>query len=506
MIELELQYRVALDAVDTAAGVEPAIWERPPKTHGEALRADFDDLNPDKLYDVRVRYVRDGVEGDWATKLAVAVPAASQVADDDSKPAPPESVRNTSAGCLAWVLVDAGQVDGVEVKTVPGVGYEGDFEGAEPTQDQIVKASPMPLCTVPGGQRTALIRTVTHDGLVSDVIAHTFKTRELDDGLPLELRLFDESAAGYPGEIHGGTPTGGVLTADAFGGAADLAPAWPSDLAPAWTEDSAPAWKDDNTAVAFPRGALPLGAYRAWQFDNTAGAFGVLTYGLSYVWSIDLVGCDAGPGTRLTIGADVVSPNGPWRIRFRVLGESAPAWTFDGEPAFTTDSAVAWKSKDNEQWAPWPGQIDAPRAGRYQFQIATPSGRGVSTISALKIRATRILPEQSGDNAAAIIALQQDVDAIQEPGVTPVISADYTIKRRDRFVRADCSLGTITLTLPPGRNGDLHTVVRLNAGGPNSVQVQGDSGAPINGASILALDTQFDAPLLLFADGSWLVV
>ncbi len=87
------------------------------------------------------------------------------------------------------------------------------------------------------------------------------------------------------------------------------------------------------------------------------------------------------------------------------------------------------------------------------------------------------------------------------------ITAHRTLTAQDSVILADATSGVITVTLPAssGLSGRLYFIKKTDAGA-NAVTIDGNASETIDGATTVALSSQYDARLIVCDGSNWHVI
>ncbi len=375
-------------------------------------------------YYVRVRAVDEqhGGFSDWVVYDSVTVerPAGAPPAPTDLR---------VSGGCLTWSMPHVVEdLAGFEVRHAPG--NETSFDRAQPLHDGLVDP-PMPLCTVPQGDRTMLVRAVDLDGNTSPATTLRTNRGAFDDSHEFTLREHDLAALGWPGWRQGCTLISGVLRAEEAALTAAASPAWLSGLEPAWSaHPSFPAWDADD-APAW--GKHWGGKAPAWKRAPSAAAWAIPYRWAEYCAQFEVLAGETGPDVILSV--DLATDARQWRLQYR-RRNAAPAWS--GEPRmpyWTSGSTAAWTAAPTP-FRPWPGKVTSPRAGIYDFRLLVPAGFVTWDVTRMTLRLTAARREEIVQGVSVPTSSTRAV---------PTLPFRRLLEVRPRFVGADATIRPVQL-------------------------------------------------------------
>lgn len=370
----EVEYRRSpTDETDDAS----PDWRRSEKRPlADVGTIELDELIVGDFYDVRVRMVDDetGETSDWTTRTGV------EVEKNAGAPAAPLGVRMTCAECIVWDNpIEVQDLRGALVRHV--VENDDHWGRAEPAHEQVLSAPPFPLCAVPRGRRTYLVKLVDWDGNESDPAVVQVDRGPLNDAAEYTIREIDYQALLWPGDHQGAQIIGDFLLSTEADVIADFAPFWLSDLEPAWSvAGEVPAWTHDDASAW---GKLWGSAAMAWRDSSAEDRWVSPKRWLEYVFSITVDSLEEGPTTVLSI--DIETTARRWRLSYRrryqdrawTGNPKAPYWTLDGNPAWTDTP---------RHFVPWPGRLVGVHAGLYEFRLLCGSDFPPFSVTACKAR------------------------------------------------------------------------------------------------------------------------
>lgn len=368
---VEVEYRRSAAA---EPGIEDVGWRRLKKQAHDSMEFTIPDLDVGETYDVRARYTDDDAAfGDWFTWPSVTVERP------EGAPDAPTAVRMTCSECIVWDMPGEPQdLAGFLVRHAPE--DDGHWGRAEPAHQGLVNA-PFPLCAVPRGRRTYLVKAVDHDGNESAEPGELVHDRgDLDDAEEHTIREVDYRAQLWPGSTQGATVAADLESVQDT----PVAPGcvmWLSDLEPAWSvADAVPAWTDPN-APAW--GKLFGGSAIAWRGAPLADRWVAPYQWMEYVFSLTVDPTEEGPETVLSL--DVVTSARRWRLAYR-RRYPVRAWTGNPTAPYWTGASNPVWSQDAVPFGPWPGRLVGVKAGRYDFRLLCAAQFDEYTVSVCKAR------------------------------------------------------------------------------------------------------------------------
>ncbi|NUN51423.1 MAG: hypothetical protein HUU06_01370 [Planctomycetaceae bacterium] len=239
MTKWEVEYRQRRIADEEDLLGRP--WTRHGTVESEVPSVAIEGLADGEEYEVRVREVLEaGSFGEWifAPPAMTSRGARTGPGGEPLPPPPPRNPRIDRDGCLAWDYPPGVEdLRGFEVRHAPE-DYRN-FGDADPVHEELLAAPPLPLCGVPRGKRTLLVRAVDAVGQASAPVALVVDRGAFDEALPVQVETSAEDPL-FPGTIEGGGVIGAELEADLEDRywLADLGrPYWPQDLAdPYWAD------------------------------------------------------------------------------------------------------------------------------------------------------------------------------------------------------------------------------------------------------------------------------
>lgn len=372
MIQYEVSYR-RVDQVDD----DEAPWTEMPRISAAAEGVQLTGLVDGATYQIRLRRVNEaGDVTGWSYQRLTLTPPVRELL-------PPEGIALTDDNCLTWKTPPMELATaGYEIRHAPG--DERSWESMEPAHEGLWQSPPLPLCGIPGGERTFAVRTVDTDGNASSPAIIITTPRPLDDQLEHVMMSFEDSGASWPGTIVGGSSAGAVVASPAepllwqtsVGHAVDL-------------------WDDSPGALLWPPGAdlwprRPGGDAPLWDPAPSAGLWGPYYRAATYVRTFEVpssVGSGAAGRGRLTLDVEA-SPAG-WRVEYRrqrVLLWPDPS--VPGQPLWDTDpDADLWPTSP-EPWLPWPGKEDRVGSGLYELRVTLRSGGVAGRLERLGVKVT----------------------------------------------------------------------------------------------------------------------
>ncbi len=375
--EREIQFRRVESPNDDDSEVD---WTVLPRVTIDAVEVELSGLEVGVAYEVRSRTVTaEGRVGPWV-RFDYVHQFTARAAPDV------EGLALTDGDCLTWKL-PAGSDDVVGVEIRSASGDMRHWEAAEPVHDGLWPAAPFPLCGVPGGQRTFMVVAVTEDGGRSETPAVIVEQRgQLDDKLELVAHTRDFGAAGFPGQLAGGTVVGPSIVASP----ALLTPLWRTGVGlqvDLWDDrPGAPLWDSAPYADLWPRragGEAPL-----WDPTPDAGLWDLPYAPTTYKATVDVpLNAVQGGEARLTIDA-AATPAG-WRVEYRRNGR--PLWgdpSVPGLPLWDPDPNADLWPQDDARWLPWPGRIDRAGPGQYEIRVVLVSGAAPAQLTRLVVKAS----------------------------------------------------------------------------------------------------------------------
>lgn len=332
--------------------------QRLPLDQGEAL--EVDGLEVGVLYDIRVRAVDDdvGTVGPWRV-ISGVLPVVP-----DEYPDAPTGLRLVG-GCLTWHRSPQQNVVGYLVRSHPGTREH--WPSAEEHHDEALVQPPFPLCSVPSGPRTLLVRAVDEYGNESAEAVLRTDRAPMSPTEPNVIQSRDEAALGWTGTFIAGAVGGTGI----WGEASSSNAAFVSDLEPAWlTDDTIERADDEDAHHWFVGDALPDD-----PDDDTVNPWARYE-DLVYQW--DFAPCEGWPGAIVTV--DVVTTAPIWRLYWRVHDD--PAWPANENDAAWGDDA---DPDDGPQpaWRLWTGAHAVPQAHVVQFMLWAHGGAVIPQVSGI---------------------------------------------------------------------------------------------------------------------------
>lgn len=127
-----------------------------------------------------------------------------------------------------------------------------------------------------------------------------------------------------------------------------------------------------------------------------------------------------------------------------------------------------------------------------------------------QLRSFRSVPIEWGDANLKLLAkavIQAQERLIMHPLNVASVTANYTATENDLVVLADATTGAITVTLPSthGREGRRLIVKKTDSSG-NAVTIDGNGAETIDGATTVALSTQYATREMVSDLSNWHVV
>lgn len=246
---------------------------------------------------------------------------------------------------LSGDVLNWGQVaDAVGYRIRFSSGYDTSWANAQPAHDGLVASPPWSMIRRPSGASTVLIKAVDVGGQESDGTAEIHF--DFGDQLVANvIQTVDFKAAGWPGSIAGGSPSGGNLQASGLGSFYR-------------NDDAAPMFSADSS--------LPV-------FDDAYGS-------LEYITAVDAVAGNYPEGSRITldIGGTSFGRTVEYRLidyrSFYALGDDTPMFSAsDSDPVYSAPT----------DWIVWPGVLELPFNCQIGFRVIVGGGRLQGEITAM---------------------------------------------------------------------------------------------------------------------------
>lgn len=355
---------------EDAPAEEQRPWQRK-EYEGDATLAEIDEVEFFGTYDVRLRFVDDlGRFSEWQPFDPVFIEP-----ELDTPLPQAESIR-IECNNLMWGWRPAPGIGRVGWLVRHAYGLYLNWNDALPAHEGILFAPPLPLCRMPRGPRTFMVRAIDENGIMGPITYVPVQNGDFD-----YRKEFTTETEAHAGPSFPGTIVEGVVSGPNIVGAV---------LQTFWTGDQRLFWSGDPTALY-------------WR-----DRYGDVVYEVDFKPAVPSLG--SLHDHVISLNPSVVGEN--WQVQYRYASQAF--WTGNPKASFwhadlarmwipESDAGPMWGEPSDPFWTgiptarywehyrfeQWPGRIDQLERGKFTMRVVVPGGRSQIQLKTLDVSVSR---------------------------------------------------------------------------------------------------------------------